>query len=361
MVTGYPASPACNPSPNLKLQHDVTAGAGTISASSIAAEQTYSVCGTFLRAMRGAALRPGDFAVLGVPFDGGTSNRPGARFGPGAIRAASAQLADLKAYPGGFNPLDFVNVVDLGDVLLDFGFPQAIPDAIGEAALRIIESGAFLCALGGDHFISYPLLKAQAGRHGKLALVHFDAHPDTWTPRISGGAVELNHGTMFARAINDGLIDPGRSVQIGIRTWVDDPMGMNIFDIDKVAELGTRSVTAAINALVGDMPCYLTVDIDCLDPAFAPGTGTPVAGGLLPRELFALLRGLDSLNIVGCDVVEVAPSYDHADITALAGATVVYEQVCRVARRKGAVAATYRVPAVPEPRQAPNGRLSIAH
>ncbi|HEY8129800.1 MAG TPA: agmatinase, partial [Hyphomicrobium sp.] len=203
-------------------------------------------------------------------------------------------------------------------------FPQTIPAAIEEAAFNVVATGAFLCALGGDHFISYPLLKAHARKYGRLSLVHFDAHPDTWTPRVGrDGAVELNHGTMFAQAIHDGLIDPSRSSQIGIRTWVDDPMGMNIFDNMAVAERGPAGIVEMVKALAGDSPCYLTVDIDCLDPAFAPGTGTPVTGGLMPRELLAMLRGLDSLQIVGCDVVEVAPAYDHGGITALAAATVV--------------------------------------
>jgi agmatinase len=317
----------------------------SLSPACIASEQTYSGARTFLRAPRVAHATIGQFAILGVPFDIATSNRPGARFGPDAVRSASAQLAELKAYPGGFDPLSQVDVVDLGDVLLDYGFPQTIPAAIEEAAFSAISNGAFLCALGGDHFISYPLLKAHARRYGRLTLIHFDAHPDTWTPRVGrDGAVELNHGTMFAQAIEDGLIDPSRSSQIGIRTWVDDPMGMNIFDNMAIAERGPSAIAAAVKALAGDAPCYLTVDIDCLDPAFAPGTGTPVTGGLMPRELLAMLRALEGLHIVGCDVVEVAPAYDQAGITALAAATVVYEQVCRFARENGARTASYPLP-----------------
>ncbi len=323
----------------------ISPGASNPSPSSIASEQTYSGARTFLRAPRATHTSVGDFAILGVPFDLATSNRPGARFGPDAIRSASAPLAELKAYPGGFDPRDHVNVVDLGDVLLDYGFPQTIPDAIERAAFEVIETGAFLCALGGDHFISYPLLKAHARRHGPLALIHFDAHPDTWTPRSSpDGAIELNHGTMFAQAICDGIIVPSRSAQIGIRTWVDDAMGMNIFDSVTVAERGARAIAKAVIALAGKSPCYLTVDIDCLDPAFAPGTGTPVTGGLTPRELLTMLRSLDDLQIVGCDIVEVAPAYDRAGVTALNAATVVYEQVCRVARGAGAKIAAYPVP-----------------
>ncbi|RUP10459.1 agmatinase [Hyphomicrobium sp.] len=318
---------------------------GALSPASIASEQTYSRAHTFLRVPHADHAGAGDFAVLGVPLDIATSNRPGARLGPDAVRSASAQLAELKSYPGGFDPLSHVRIVDLGDALLDFGFPHTIPAAIEEAAFNVVSAGAFLCALGGDHFISYPLLKAHARKYGQLALIHFDAHPDTWTPRTGpGGEVEINHGTMFAQAIHDGLIDPSRSSQIGIRTWVDDPMGMNIFDSMAVAAKGPDQIVAMVKALAGDAPCYLTVDIDCLDPAFAPGTGTPVMGGLTPRELLAMLRGLDGLRIVGCDVVEVAPAYDQAGITALAAATVVYEEACRFARMHGARAISYPVP-----------------
>ncbi|MET0431539.1 MAG: agmatinase [Hyphomicrobium sp.] len=312
------------------------------SPSCISSEQTYSGAHTFLRSPRVKNAQAGDFAVLGVPLDIATSNRPGARLGPDAVRCASAQLAELKAYPGGFDPMSYVNVVDLGDAWLDYGFPQTIPAAIEDKASEVVAAGAFLCALGGDHFISYPLLKAHARTHGQLTLIHFDAHTDTWTPRVGkDGSVELNHGTMFAQAIDDGLIDPSRSSQIGIRTWVDDPKGMNIFDNMMVDEKGASTIAAMVRELAGDSPCYLTVDIDCLDPAFAPGTGTPVTGGLTPRELLTLLRKLDGLRIVGCDLVEVAPAYDAGGITALAAATVVYEQVCRVARANGAKPTAY--------------------
>jgi agmatinase len=320
------------------------------SPACLSTEQTYSGTHTFLRVPHVKRAKAGDFAILGVPLDIATSNRPGARLGPDAVRSASAQLAELKAYPGGFDPLSYVNVVDLGDAWLDYGFPQTIPAAIEAAASDAVSAGAFLCSLGGDHFISYPLLKAHARAHGRLTLIHFDAHTDTWTPRVGAdGSVELNHGTMFAQAIDDGLIDPITSSQIGIRTWVDDAKGMNIFDNVAVAEKGAATIAAMVRELAGDTPCYLTVDIDCLDPAFAPGTGTPVTGGLAPRELLAMLRSLDGLKIVGCDVVEVAPAYDQGGITALAAATVVYEQACRLARQNGAKAASYPAPRVGGP------------
>ena len=169
------------------------------SSANIATEQTFTGAWTFLRTPRVATAEGANVAFLGVPFDLATSNRPGARFGPDAIRAASAQLAELKAYPGGFNPLEYVKAVDLGDVYLDYGNPHTLPAAIEAAASAVIETGAFLCAMGGDHFISYPLIRAHAKKHGPLALVHFDAHTDTWrSTNPLDGPVEINHGTIVS-------------------------------------------------------------------------------------------------------------------------------------------------------------------
>lgn len=315
------------------------------SSPNIAAEQTFTAARTFLRAPAARTAEGADVAVLGIPFDIATSNRPGARFGPDAIRAASAQLAELKAYPGGFDPLQFVRAVDLGDVYLDYGHPQALPGIIEAAAARVIETNAFLISLGGDHFISYPLLKAHAAKFGPLALIQFDAHPDTWrsNPRDDGG-VELNHGTMFSRAIDEGVIVPERSVQVGIRTWVDDALGIAIVDNERADAMTAVQLSEAVCAIVGSGPAYITVDIDCLDPAYAPGTGTPVTGGLSPLKLLQTLRGIGNLNVVGFDLVEVAPPYDHGGITALNATTIVYEQVCRLARAKGAAIQAYPPP-----------------
>jgi agmatinase len=311
----------------------------------ITTEQTFTAARTFLRVPAAREAIGADAAVLGIPFDIATSNRPGARFGPDAIRAASAQLAELKAYPGGFDPLQHVSAVDLGDVYLDYGHPQALPAIIEAAAARVIATGAFLISLGGDHFISYPLLKAHAAKFGPLALIQFDAHTDTWrSPAGAGDGVELNHGTMFARAIDEGLIVPERSVQIGIRTWVDDCLGMNIVDNARADEMSAGALSAAIRDIAGSGPAYITVDIDCLDPAYAPGTGTPVTGGLSPLKLLQTLRGLGSLNVIGFDIVEVAPPYDHGGITALNAATIVYEQICTLAKRRGAEATAYPPP-----------------
>lgn len=317
------------------------------SPSTIAAEQTFATCNTFLRVPHAASAEGADVAILGIPFDLATSNRPGARFGPAAIRTASATLGDLKAYPGGFDPLAFLACADLGDVNFDPGHPHRIVDTITAAAERVLETGAFLISLGGDHFVSYPLLKAHARRFGPLALVHFDAHTDTWCSASGPNEpVELNHGTMFARAIEEGLIVPANSVQVGIRTWVDDPMGVTILDNEQVDAATPAGIASEIERVTGGRACYVTVDIDCLDPAFAPGTGTPVAGGLTPLKLLQILRRLGALPIKGFDVVEVAPPYDVAGVTALNAATIVYEQICRLALTRGAIPQRYpaRVP-----------------
>lgn len=309
---------------------------------SIAAEATFATCGTFLRVPRRRSAAQCDVAILGIPFDLATSNKPGARLAPAAIRAASAQLAELKAYPGGFDPLASLDVADLGDLAFDSGNPHRFTDTLCTAAEAVIAAGAFLISLGGDHFVSYPLLKAHAKRYGPLALVQFDAHTDTWK---SGNKLdepaELNHGTMFARAIEEGLIVPENSVQVGIRTWVDDAMGMTIIDNEAADAATPAELAARIAAVTQGRACYVTVDIDCLDPAFAPGTGTPVVGGMSTLKLLQTLRRLSALPVVGFDVVEVCPPYDTGGITALAAATLVYEQICRCAVRAGAEALSY--------------------
>jgi agmatinase len=299
------------------------------------AQQTYSNIGTFLRTPASRDVAHAEHVFLGAPYDTATTFRPGARFGPMGVRQGSAQLCELKSYPHGFNPLDHVKAVDYGDVYFDHAMPHTIPGAIERTAAEIIKHDVFLTTFGGDHFITYPLLKAHAAKYGPLALVHFDAHPDTW-PEVEGKQVELNHGTMFYRAVKEGLIVPERSVQTGIRTWVDDKMGLTIIGAPEVHDKGPAAALEKIKRIVGRQPAYLTFDIDCLDPAFAPGTGTPVAGGLSTAQAFAILRGLGSLNIVGMDVVEVAPPYDQAEITAIAAATIAYDQLCLRAIKNGA-------------------------
>ena len=294
-------------------------------------ENTYSGVLSFMRRRYTRDLAGVDVAVTGIPLDLATTFRTGARLGPAAIRAATAQLNE-KIHPWGFGPCDHLAVVDYGDCPLDNHRPSTIVDSITDHARRIIAGGTTMLALGGDHFITYPILKAQAEKHGRpLSLIHFDAHCDTWPDDAPDS---LNHGTMFYKAIKEGLIDPKRSVQVGIRTWNDDFMGMNVLGADWVHANGPQAAVARILDIVGSHPSYLTFDIDCLDPAFAPGTGTPVAGGLSSAQAFAILRGLVPVKIVGMDVVEVAPSYDHAEITAIAAAHVAAEMLCVLAAQR---------------------------
>lgn len=294
-------------------------------------ESTYSGVLSFLRRRYTRDLAGVDVAVTGIPLDLATTYRPGARLGPAAVRAASVQLNE-KLHPWGFGPCDHLSVIDYGDCRLDHHRPSTIVPTIVEHARAIVASGATMLSLGGDHFVTYPLLKAHVERHGQpLALVHFDAHCDTWADDAPDS---LNHGTMFYKAVREGLIDPARSVQIGIRTWNDDFMGLQVLGADWVHAQGTAAVVQRVLDIVGSHPAYLTFDIDCLDPAFAPGTGTPVPGGLSSAQALAILRGLVRLKVVGMDVVEVAPAYDHADITALAGAHIATEMLCLLAAQR---------------------------
>jgi agmatinase len=219
--------------------------------------------------------------------------------------------------------------VDWGDVWFDHGRPEQVPAQIEAALAHVMGQGATPLMIGGDHFLSYPALKAHVARLGRpVALVQFDAHTDTWA---DDGRID--HGTMFYHAVREGLIDPARSIQVGIRTTNDDPMGIEVYDAVKVHEHGWRAAAAAIRARVGDAPVYLTVDIDGLDPSQAPGTGTPVCGGLFTHQLFSILRALHGLPVIGMDVVEVSPPYDVSEITALAGAATALELLCLYASR----------------------------
>ncbi len=283
-----------------------------------ATDPTYAGALSFMRRRYSKDLDGADAVVLGIPFDAAVSNRPGARFGPQAIRRASAIFDNDPQYPFSRDLFEAMAVIDYGDVLLDYGNHQQTPGLIEKEAGTIIASGAFLLGLGGDHFITWPLLKAHAARHGPLALVHFDAHQDTW----DDDGQRIDHGSFVARAVREGVIDPARSIQIGIRTHAPQDFGISILHGYEVEDLGAQAIADRILAHVGDRACYLTFDIDCLDPAFAPGTGTPVAGGPSSARILSVLRKLQGLDIRGADVVEVAPAYDHADITAIAGATV---------------------------------------
>lgn len=288
-------------------------------------ENTFGGATSFLRRSYTKDLSGVDLAITGVPFDQAVTNRPGTRLGPRAIREASALQAPDAPYGWGFSPLEEFDIVDYGDLAFDYanvaGFPQALTDHV----VGILDAGAGCIALGGDHYVSFPILRAHAAKHGPLSLIHFDAHSDTWA---DDDMDRIDHGTMFYKAVKTGLIDPARSVQVGIRTDNPDTLGVHIIDAPKVHAQSPAETAAQIKAVVDDMPAYVTFDIDALDPAFAPGTGTPVWGGLASWQAAAILRGLAGINMVGGDVVEVSPPFDTTGATAIAGAHVAMELIC---------------------------------
>lgn len=280
-------------------------------------EPTYSGALSFMRRRYSRNLSEADVAVWGIPFDSATSNRPGARFGPQGVRRASATFDGDPQYPWGLDIFADLAVVDYGDCSFDYGQAATIPATI-EAQARNILSGAHLFSIGGDHFVTYPLLKAHAEKHGPMALVQFDAHQDTWHDDGS----RVDHGTCIGRAVDEGLIVPEKSIQIGIRTHAPRDCGIEIVDALSAHEMTPTQIAERIYARTQGMKSYLTFDIDCLDPAHAPGTGTPVCGGLSMAQIMGVFKHLINIDFVGGDVVEISPAYDHADITSLAGATI---------------------------------------
>lgn len=293
-------------------------------------EPTYAGVLSFSRRKYTKDLTGTDLVVTGIPLDTATTNRPGARFGPRAIRAASCITTWAQPYGLTFDPFDRLAVIDYGDCFLEFGRPQNVPSQIEEHAWQIISKGPGLLSLGGDHFVAYPLLKAHARKHGApLSLLHFDAHSDTWADE----AGRIDHGTMFFHAVKEGLIDPATSVQIGLRTHNEETLGFNILDAGWVHEHGVAAVVRQTKKILGKRPVYLSFDIDCLDPSFAPGTGTPVCGGLSSHQAMSILRGLAGIKLVGMDMVEVAPAYDVGEITALAASQLAMEMIAIYASR----------------------------
>ncbi|MBH0239198.1 agmatinase [Methylobrevis albus] len=284
-----------------------------------AIEPTYGGAQSYLRRRFSRDLSVADLVVWGIPFDCAVSNRPGARFGPQAIRRASAIIEGDPNYPFGVDAFESLAVIDWGDCSLDYGRQQDACASIEAQAGEILDAGCHLFTLGGDHYITWPLLKAHVARHGPLALVQFDAHQDTWNIDDTD---RVDHGAFVGWAARAGLIDTARSIQVGIRTHAPEDCGIEILHGHDIDRLGVAGVIERIKARVGGAKAYMTFDIDCLDPAYAPGTGTPVCGGLSSREAIAILTGLGDVDFVGGDVVEVSPPFDHADITALAGATV---------------------------------------
>ncbi|RJS45748.1 agmatinase [Nocardioides cavernaquae] len=290
---------------------------------------------TFARLPRLEDVGRADIAVMGVPFDSGVSYRPGARFAPAQIREASRLLRPY--HPGlDVSPFAAVQVADAGDIACNpYNIPEAL-DAVQEGASTLLDAGSKIVTIGGDHTIALPLLREMKRRHGPVALLHFDAHLDTWDTYFGA---DYTHGTPFRRAFEEDLLDTEALAHAGIRgplyskdDLTDDArMGFGITTAMDIMNEGVPAVVQALRERIGDRPLYISIDIDCLDPAHAPGTGTPEAGGMTSRELLAILRGLAGTNIVGADVVEVAPAYDHADITAIAASHVAYELVSLMA------------------------------
>jgi agmatinase len=292
----------------------------------------YAGRNTFARLPEIGEVPKAAIAILGVPFDAGTTYRPGARFGPQAIRQASRMLRTVYDPALDVEPLRIQQVVDAGDVSANpFSIAEALT-AIEQDTGRLIAAGARVITLGGDHTITLGSLRALNRHGGALALVHFDAHLDTWDTYFGA---RITHGSFLRRASEEGLFLDDNSMHVGIRGPLydrsdlssDASLGFRIIHCRELDEIGVRGIVDRIRARVGDRRLYLSIDIDVLDPAHAPGTGTPELGGLSSRELLAIVQGLTSLNLVGADVVEVSPPYDHAEITSLAAATITYKLI----------------------------------
>jgi agmatinase len=301
--------------------------------------QPFAGIPTFMRQSATRDLTDVDVAVMGVPFDGGTSYRSGTRMGPRKIREASLML-------WGYNnvlhvsPLENLGVVDYGDVNVVPVSIEATMQAITAEAREVLASQTTLITLGGDHSITLPLLRAHAEAFGPLAVVHFDSHPDTWESEFGGQL--CSHGTPFRRAIEEGLIDTSAYIQVGIRGSTSGPddlleaqqLGARVMPIEEVFELGIPAVIGQIQAMMGKRRVYVSLDIDAVDPAFAPGTGTPEVGGLTSYQMLQLVRGLRGLNLVGFDLVEVNPAFDHGDITSILAANLIFEFLSLLALRQ---------------------------
>lgn len=298
-------------------------------------ENAFGGATSFLRRRYTKDLTGVDIAVTGVPFDQAVTHRPGTRFGPRAIREASAlQPFDAPYGWDGYDPMEELNIIDYGDLSFDYADIPSFPGALHAHIKTILDAGAASISLGGDHYISFPILRAYAEKFGPVSLLQFDAHSDTWP---DDDMARVDHGTMFYKAVKEGLIDVKRSVQVGIRTTNPDTLGVNTIDAREVHERGPVKTAIKIKEILGDAQTYLTFDIDGLDPAFAPGTGTPVWGGLTSGQASIILRDLAGINMIGGDVVEVSPQYDVSGATAVAGAHVAMELLCLWGwtRRKG--------------------------
>jgi agmatinase len=300
------------------------------------AAQPYSGIATFGRVPFTTDATGFDVSIVGIPYDGSVSYRSGTRFGPRAIREQSLLLWGYNNAQN-VSPFKMLRVADLGDIDVIPPDIVATHREIERAADRIITTGSTLISLGGDHSISLPLLRAHAKKHGPVALIHFDAHPDTWDSEYPGQ--KYSHGTPFRRAIEESLIDTSAYLQIGIRGPTNGPedyldavgLGARMMTFDECRRIGIEAVISEIQSRVGNRPAYVTLDIDAVDPAFAPGTGTPEVGGFSSYEMLQLVRGLRGLNLVGFDLVEVSPPYDPTNITSILAANLVFEflSLCR--------------------------------
>jgi len=298
----------------------------------------FSGLATFARLPRLDEVTKADIAVVGIPFDAGASYRPGARFGPAHIRESSRLLRPYNPAQDA-SPFALAQVVDAGDIAVNpFNIELAV-EQIEEGIEELLDGGMRLMTLGGDHTIAYPILKALHKKHGPITVIHFDAHLDTWDTYFGA---PLTHGTPFRRASEDGFIDLDSCLHVGIR-WPlyattdlsdDKKLGFEVLTSIDMDKLGVEGVIKRMLNRVGSKPVYVSIDVDVLDPAFAPGTGTPEMGGLSSREMLALLRSLETVNLVGADIVEVSPQYDNAQITGIAAAHMAYELITLMARSK---------------------------
>jgi guanidinopropionase len=276
-----------------------------------------------------------DIAFVGVPYDGGVTNRPGARHGPREMRSQSSLMREFH-HVTRINPYELARVADVGDVRFSKPFDhEAVSQDIENFFRKIHEAGVLPISAGGDHSITYPIFKGIVTDQ-PIGMVHIDAHTDTWG-EIWGS--KFHHGAPFRLAVEDGLLDPKRTIQIGIRggqnflDGIDFSLsnGMRVVFIEEFAELGVKNIIEEARKVVGDGPTYISFDVDGLDPVYAPGTGTPEIGGLTTLEAQLLLQGLGGLNLVGGDVVEVAPPFDNTGNTSLVGATIMFEILCLLA------------------------------
>jgi guanidinopropionase len=309
--------------------------AGTTEREAMLAPR-YAEIATFMRAPRVRDPRELDIALIGVPFDFGVTNRPGARHGPREMRNMSTLMRAIH-HVTKVNPYDLCRVGDLGDVAFSQIYElEACLDDIAEFYGRVHAAGAAPLSAGGDHTITLPIFRAIADKRRPLGMVHIDAHTDTWDEFLGS---KYMHGTPFRRAVEEGLLDPKRTIQIGIRGaqnsdegWTFSlESGMRVVFMEEFTKLGVEAVIAEARRVVGDGATYISFDVDGLDPVYAPGTGTPEVGGLTTIEAQVLLRGLRGLDLVGGDVVEVAPPFDPSGNTALVGATMMYEILCLLA------------------------------